>query len=773
MTLSGSLKQSTQYIGLLFLLLALPIATLTLSSESRAESATIESISFEGVRAADTTTLRKTLASREGAPYREDAIQEDIVRLFKLGLFQDIQVEKTAGTRGIKLIYHMTEKPTVAHVIFKSNKKIKTDKLEEVSKVRTYALFNEEQIVDTVEAIRKLYTDKGYYLADVRHELVPSDKEKNQWDLVFHIDENQEVRIQRISFVGNNVFADDELKKAIRTKEKGFLGFITRKNGKYAKENLEQDTLMLTAHYLVAGYLKVKVSPPQVYLSRDKSELYVTFTVQEGNLYHVSATDVAGDVLTTRAELLSQIKLKKGDVANRRFIEDDIRRLTEFYGNRGYAFANVYPAIMPDDETKTATVTYQIEKGQQVTIEKIIIKGNTITRDKVIRRELRIAENAIFNQSDLELSRRKIDQLGYFKEVNISTPRGSSDDKVNVVIEVKERQTGSFSIGGGFSTAEKFLVTASVQKDNFLGYGISSSLSLELSARRQQLYFSFVNPYFLDTRWILSANAYRRLYAFNDFKQSSYGGGFSLGHPFFTFWNAFMGYRMEKVNIVDIDPIVPDLFRNTLSSLTNSVYFTMNRDTRNNRLFPTQGSFFSNTVTYSGLGGGTNLFKEEFNARYYQPVVWKTVLRANGAFGYIDSLNNQPIPLFERFYLGGVNSLRGYDIKSIGPKIRSTTTLTGPDADFVYGGNKFLLFNVEYEIPLYDPAGIHAVVFFDAGNAYGEDETLSLNKLRLDYGAGIRWVSPFGPMRFEWGIPIDRKEGEDPWVFNFTIGSFF
>ncbi len=746
--------------------------SLFLALNAGAAPQVVKTITFDGVRTADPATLKQTISSREGGPYELENINADVRSLYQLGIFQDVRAEKIDDPDGVRLIYHVVEKPLVAKVEFRGNDKIKTSKLEEVSKVRLFSAFNEQQILDTESEIRKLYGEKGYYLAEVRHDLEPANTERNEWNLIFQLYEHEEVKIKRVAFAGNKVFSEKELRKIVRTKEKGMFSFIN-KSGRYSKETLEQDVIMLKQFYRTKGYLNIKVASPQVSLNQDKSELYVTYAISEGDQFTVSTVDVTGDILTSKPELFQFIKIKPKDIANERTVSEDLQRLTAFYGNRGYAFAVVSPQVIPTAEAKMASVTYQIQKGDRITIERIDVKGNTVTRDKVIRRELKIKENSIFNQEDLDTSRKKLEQLGYFEEVNFSLPRGSRDDTVIVNIEVKEKQTGSFSFGGGFSTAEKFVVTASVQKENFLGYGLSGNLSFELSARRQQLSFSFTDPYFLDTDWILSTSAFRRFYEFEDFKRASYGGSISFGRRFFDFFSFFLGYNVEDINLEDISSNVPARFDDTLGGLTSSASLTLNRDTRNNRMLPTKGTYVSNTLEYAGLGGDNRFFKSNSIVRAYYPVFKNMVLKGNANFGYVQSMNDEPVPLFERFFLGGVNSLRGYFPRSIGPQVRTTRNITASDQDFVFGGDKFVLFNVEFEVPIYDPAGIRAAIFFDTGNAFAEDERIDFLDFRSDVGAGLRWVSPFGPMRFEWGVPLNPKPGDDPLVFNFTVGTFF
>ncbi|HCU24793.1 MAG TPA: outer membrane protein assembly factor BamA, partial [Deltaproteobacteria bacterium] len=483
----------------------------------------------------------------------------------------------------------------------------------------------------------------------------------------------------------------------------------------------------------------------------------------------------SGDILTTKEELRKMLNTMPGNLYSQRIMEGDLQNLTAFYGNQGYAFANINPQTRLNDSSKTADINFAIDKARKVWIERINITGNTITRDKVIRRELKVVENSLYNEDLVRLSKRKLEQLGFFETVEISTPRGSSDDRLVLNINVKEKSTGTFSVGAGYSSAESFLFTASVSKNNFLGRGISGSLNAEVSGKRQQFSFQYSDPYFLDSNWIFQANGYRVTSDYEDFRRKSFGGEIDFGRRIFDFSSISIGYHIEDVKLDDFNILVPEFFRQNSDGLTSSLVFQIQRDTRNNPIITTKGNYENLTVEYAGngLGGDFDFLRINANARYFQPLWKNSVLKFNARICYIKSLSDEPVPLAERYFTGGINSLRGYEFRSVGPSVTIPDGITGPDEEFIYGGNKLMVFNLEYEFPLYEAAGFRGVVFLDAGNAFAEDEAMNPLKLRADFGAGIRWLSPFGPLRFEWGFPFKRQEGEKRSVFNFTIGSFF
>ena len=756
----------------LFIFLQFFLGFFSFLPSARAVANVITTVEFVGYDRVPLESLQSIIVARPGIYYSDSIVDRDLKALYKLGQFNDIQVEKVNRNDGVLIRYVLVETSFVKEVLFKGNKKLKDEDLQDEITIKTNRPLSEIAVNESLDMMRKAYAKKGYYLASIDYTLEKVD-ERNV-NLVFHIHENKGVVVRKIFFIGNTVFSDDELRSLIRTRKKTAFSFFTG-SGKYENAELNLDKTRLAFHYLNHGYFKVKITPPKVTISRDKKYIFVTFTVDEGLQYRIGSVDIEGDILTTKQELLKSLELKTGDIFKQEFLEKDISALTTRYGDQGYAFANIYPKTTADDATKTVDLIYSIEKGKPITIEKINIFGNTTTRDKVIRRELKVVENSRYSERDISESKRKLQQLGFFEEVNFATPRGSTDDTVILNVTVKERPTGSFNIGAGFSSVENFIFNASVQKQNFLGYGISSQIALELSKRRQFFDLSFEDPYFLDTKWIAGTSFYRNAFLYSDFRRTSLGGSTSLGRRFYDKWSASIAYLVESVDVSSFSSIVPQVFRLNSDGLTSSFSFTLSRDTRNDRIIPSKGTFNTASTEISGnkLGGDNDFFRVNYKSMYYQPLGKGIVFKAFGKIGYINSLNTSQVPLFERFFTGGPNSLRGYFPQSVGPSIRVPNSATGGDTDFVYGGDKLLLFVTELELPLARSAGISLVGFFDAGNAFAEDQNYSFSNLKKDYGFGFRWNSPMGPLRFEWGFPLDPKPGDDSVVFNFAIGDFF
>ncbi|MBI2501440.1 MAG: outer membrane protein assembly factor BamA [Deltaproteobacteria bacterium] len=732
----------------------------------------ITSIKVEGNQAVETRSVLSTIESRVGSSFSRAKVRQDIEALFQMGSFEDIRVEKKDGSNGVQLIFKVVEKTKITKIIFEGNKKIREEKLRELVDLKAYSSFDAAQLNTAVRKIREHYQEEGYHLAEILTEY-RKDPESEGRQLVFKIRENASIRVKRVHFIGNKAFSDVKLRKLLKSQEKGRWSWLTS-SGKYKEELIHRDIAFLTYHYQNHGYLKVRVTAPQVAISQDRKWLTLTFHIEEGHPYKIASVDIQGEILTTREEMMSGLKTKPGQLYSREKLEEDLQRFSLLYGDQGYAYAAINPAIVPNDEARTADITFVIDKGKQVFIEKINISGNSLTRDKVIRRELQIKENTLYSESGMRESQRRVEALGFFGEVNFATPRGSTDELIVVNVTVKEKPTGTFTIGAGFSSAENFIFNASIAKNNFFGFGISGQLASELSSRRQLFLLSVEDPYFLDSPWILGISGFRTVNVFEDFDRESFGGSLTFGRRVFDYSTFRFIYQLEDVDIGDLRTTVPARFTSNLSGLTSSATLSLQRDTRNNRIFPSKGMFQSLSSEFAGLGGDTRFVRVVENFRYYIPIGKYIVGKTNFSIGNMATLESSAtIPLFERFFMGGINSLRGYTLRSIGPSEPVTNTTTGAQTDFIFGGNKMLQMNLELELPLYPQAGFKAVTFFDTGQTFAEEEQFGINNLRSDYGFGFRWNSPLGPLRFEWGIPINRQPNEGSVVFNFAIGSFF
>jgi outer membrane protein insertion porin family len=746
----------------------------------------IAKIAFQGNRKVEDAAIRAVLLTKEGLVFSQPRLAGDVRAIWAMGYFDDVQVNLLQSSKGAILVYVVKEKPSVRKIVVGGNDEVDLDKINEVLDLKKDAILDVAQVKRSVEKIKDLYTEKGFYLAEVDYRV--RKVSATQVDIVFKIEEHSKVVIRSISFIGNQHVSSKELRGVMGTQEGGFFSWITS-SGTYQEDAFERDLLLITALYYDRGYINVKLSRPQVVLSPDKRYMYITIHVEEGKQFYIGKLDVKGDLLWPKHELMKDITVRPGELFNRSKLGKDIVALNDRYKDRGYAYVNITPLTSIDADKRIVDLTFEIQKGQVVIFERINISGNSKTRDKVIRRELKVAEGDTFSQTLLNLSRARVTKLGFFESVDVSTKRGSADDRIVVNIEVKERPTGTFQVGAGFSSVENFIAQAQVAQDNLFGRGQRLALQAQISGLRQYFSLSFWEPYFLDTRWHFGFDVYNRVFNYESFNRNATGGALSWGYPILDDVRLYLTYRAEFVEVTTgrgtlfgtgyTSPLpagvqLANLFKSGVSS---SLRFALQWDTRNNALFPTKGMFHSVWAEFApGWLGSQNLFNRYGAfARFYYPLWGPFVFKFNGEIGLITSSEPAGVPIMERFFVGGIMDVRGFRPRSLGPRI---PVLASPDPNqtiffFNKGGNKQLIFNAEIEFPIFEKVGIKGVVFSDAGMAFDEGENVSLSALRHSAGFGFRWFSPIGPLRFEWGLPLAPEPGEDSVVFEFTIGNFF
>lgn len=746
----------------------------------------IEKIVIKGNKKIETDAVRSKLVSREGKPYSAANVRQDLQELFNTGFFYDVIVDRSE-TRPYTLTYTVVEKPSIAEIVYKGNDEVSDDDLKETTGLKTYEFLNISKIREAVEKIEKMYEDKGYFLARVNYKVEPIEGQQGV-RVIFNIVENDKVKVKRISFIGNQQLPSAKLKAAMQTKEGSLFSFISG-GGSYKQETFDRDTQMLNYFYFNEGFVKAKIDRPQVYVTPDKKGIYISIRVEEGQRYNVGQIDFAGDLLFSRDELFQSTHIQEQKVFKYSVLQDDLSSLRAKYGDLGYAYTNVIPRIITHDEEKTVDITFEIDKGNKVYIGKINVLGNTKTRDKVVRRELRIKEGELYNETRKRESLENVKRLGYFEEVNFNTktPKGRLD-LMDIDIVVKERNTGTLQAGAGYSSYYGAIINAQLSQTNFLGRGQSLTGSVDLSNKQSLFRFSFTEPYFMDTNWQTGIDLYiqqRYLIQYTELKR---GVNLRLGHPLAPYFMAYVRYKLEHTHI-DLDPTYGDktIFpTETANGTTSSVTLTLEYDKRDDRFAPSKGLYASTSMEYAGIGGNIDYTKGTASVRYYKKIFWDLVWRNQLSYGFItpNGTSRTGVPFNELFLLGGANTLRGYNWYSIGARKFSQTVFnqamasgkTQYEADNLaqvpFGGTQELFYNLEFQFPLVTEAGIQGVVFYDVGEA---ENGIVFPLLRQDVGFGFRWFSPIGPLRFEWGFPIQRQVqfNEPPVYFEFAIGAPF
>lgn len=720
----------------------------------------IAKVLIEGNRAIEESAIRAQIKTREGDVYSPAVIRGDLKVLHQMGYFQNIRVEKRDWGRGKAVVFVVEEKPVVREIKFSGNKNIKTSDLLEVVDLKPRIVLNLNAVKENVNKIIKKYREEAYFLAEVQYEL----ETPRKGDVVIHfkIKENEKVRIKKIIFSGNTYYSDAILKQLLpETKEAGFFSWVT-KSGVYKEETLEKDTDAIAAFYLLKGFLQVKVAKPKVEVAKDG--ITITIPVEEGRQFKVGRLDLKGDLIAPKRELLKLVPIYPGEIFNREKVSKTISSLTDRYADQGYAFVDVSPQVIPHEDQPLVDLIFDIRQGSKVYFERINILGNTKTRDKVIRRELRTVEGELYSLTALKKSRDNLNYLGFFKEVDVSTKKGSADDKMELNVRVEEGPTGAVSVGMGYSSIDKLVALLSISQNNLFGRGQRLVLSGQVGGVSSYYTLGFTEPRLFDTQVLVGGEIYDTFRDYEDYSVKRRGGLTRFGFPLFADIRLYTQYLYEMVDTYNILDTASEIIKGEEgTSTTSSIYLGLRRDTRDNRFDPTKGSDNGISVTYAGrfLGGSNDFTKYQATSTWFLTPFWNLTFSTRGRIGFIEG---DPIPLYERFRLGGIYTVRGFKSYSIGPK--------APNGE-VIGGDKELLFNFEMLFPIAKEIKLKGLFFFDAGNAWDVGEAYRLNDLRTSVGFGFRWMSPLGPLRLEWGYNIEPREGEQRSSWEFTVGSVF
>ncbi len=736
----------------------------------------VTDLRFEGLIRIDVETARRRIKSASGRRLDPIEVTADLKSLFATGAFDDAAVRVEPFGDGVALTFALRERPAIEKVRVEGNKEISEEDVRKKIVVRPATILDLERVEQSADAIREHYVEQGFFLAEVswRQEA----KQDNLVDVVFVIREQAKVKVQRVEFLGNEALTADEIKKIMQTQEGSLLSFITGK-GTFQKEQFDEDLQRIQFFYNTKGYAEIRVDPPVVMLSRDRRFITISIAVHEGPQYTVGKVNVTGDLMKPADEMIKKLQLKPGKIFNAFDVQKDIQQLGDLYKDQGYAFTTVGNDTDLHPEIRVLDFTYMIQKGEKAHLGRIDIVGNEGTRDWTIRREMRIYEGDQYNETKLRDSEARIKRLGFFETVSVRPRPGARPDEVDVTVEVKERQTGAFSIGAGFSSVENFLFQAQVSKQNFLGRGQSLKLEATLSSLRRFFVFSFDEPYLFDTDWTFGFSAYNTDMSQYNFYQASKGLDFTFGRRIADYFSLAATYKLEGVDVragglkgvgdvpvANLDQV----------GITSSLALTAAFDNRDDRMFPTKGNVSSLSIEWSGSEIGSDFDYVRINAksRQYFPIGWGIVGKVAGSWGYIFSPRGQALPIFERFQVGGIFTVRGFERASLGPSIPvgSSRDPNAWPSPFKIGGTQQLVLNVEAEFPIFQQIGVRGVVFFDAGNAYDDGQWPNPLKMRPAAGFGIRWWSPIGPLRFEWGFPLMPQAGEPPVVFEFNIGTF-
>ncbi len=797
-----------------------PRAALPVLPQSEAELARglpILRIVVAGNRRITPEDIVTYLRERAGQEFSPEVLTQDVRELYGSGFFDDIEVDLERLEEGVVLRFVVRERPSVSAVTFEGNSELEKDDLTEGIELKPNTILSPPVVRRSIQKIRDLYAEKGYFLAEVESETIP--QKNNEVEVKFKIREQGQVSVKRVTFIGNESISTEELRSLMFIGNPGIFAFGS--GGPFRQDAFERDVAVISATYYDRGFLAVAINTPRVMLTPDRTGIEIAITIDEGPRYKIRQLRVYErgeggkeiEPIGGRRNLRMMVRAKSGDFFNRAALLEDLQAIRTLYRDHGYANVDANPQTQLDPNTNEVDVIVPIDRGPLVRFERIEMRGNGKTRDKVIRRELEVAEGELFHETNLERSKRRVNALGYFERVDVSMEQGSAPDKMNVYIEVAERPTGTFQVGAGFSSVENFIATAQIQQANLFGNGQSLSLQGQFSSLRRLVNIHFFEPYFLDSQFNASIDLYNQQRYYRDFAQASIGGGLTFGYPLISpELNASIAYtgEMDEVSTDSQPPLlgtsssVSVFQRLPLANLfndgfTSSIRPGLTYDTRDNRLFPTSGIYLAASTEFAGkyLGSENEFIRHKLTGRFYYPLFWGFVAKLNTEFGHVTSPSREGVPIFARFFLGGIYDLRGFEFRSVGPRLPLTSS-TDPNSPPIpnganIGGNLQYFQNLEIEFPIVESVGLKGVIFTDAGNAWNLEQNYckaangiefaetspcfdglkDLLHMRTSYGFGFRWFSPLGPLRFEWGYPFKTLPYEDSYQFEFTIGNFF
>jgi len=709
--------------------------------------------------------IKGVIKAAAGKVYSSERIPEDIKAIHAMGYFEDIRVEIENAPDGKIIVFTVKEKQTLRQIIVEGNRIVEDHEVMESVEISVGSILNDPAIEADIDAIRELYKERNYHNVEITHS-VRSLKD-NQADLIFVIKEGAKVFVEAILFEGNDGYTDDELKEVIKTTEKGHFSWMTS-SGDLKLEDLEQDIIRLRDHYHNSGYISAKIGRPKVVYGHDS--ISIAIGIEEGTRFRVGRVDIVGDLLKTRGQMMAMVNVAEEEYFNRETMRNDVIALTDLYTDEGYAYAEIIPKTDEVPENRVVDITYRINRGKQVYLEEINITGNTKTHDKVIRRELTVEERGLLSGKELKRSIRNLHRLSFFQpNIGFDTSEGSADDTVILDIAVKEQSTRAFNFGGVYSDNEGSFIEGYYEERNFLGRGSDLRVGISAGAVAENYYLRYIEPWVFGVPLYGVVEVYQQDIDYITYDLRYAGGLLGFSYPVADSTRLYLSYRYEVSEIASLGYFTPSsVYALESSSVASSIVTALRYDSRDRQFDPTEGGILGITYEYAGLGGDVGFAKTELEAGYYVPIYERLVGHLHGEGGYISEVDGKVVPDYERFYLGGVNSMRGFDYLSIGVE-RIT-----PFGKTIVGGDKYMMFNLELLFSMVEKTGLHLVLFYDGGNVYDDNESVDLGNLRHSAGFGIRWYSPMGLIRIEKGYILDPKPGDDTdGGFIFTIGSGF
>lgn len=725
--------------------------------------AIITKISITGNSKIDSGAISHKINIKDGSPYNKKTIRNALKAVYKMGYFDDVKIRSVNSDSGKEIIFAVTEKDIVSQIIIEGEDKLEADKILEVVDINTNSIISDKNVKGSETNIKELYKEEGYHNTKVTSKL--THLKDGKVNVTFSIKEGSKVYIKDVTIQGNHAFSTKKLTKIIQTSEKGWLSWFTD-SGVLNRDIIEQDAARLSSFYQDNGYIEVKIGKPEI--SKKGDWFYVLFNIDEGERYRVGTVDINGELIAEKAAILDKINIKGEKYFSRRTLREDILHITDFYAEKGFAFAEAQPTTNKDIANRRVNIVINIAKKDLIHINRIVVRGNTRTRDKIIRREMQVKETGIFNATALKTSQKRLERLGFFEDVKIDPEPTMENDKMDVIVNIKEKSTGNFSIGAGYSSVDSFMFMSEISQSNFLGKGQKISLQANLSAISKQYNLSFTEPHLADSKLMAGFDIYNWIREYDDFDKDSHGAGLRFGYPLKWHWKMYGGYSYDNTTLSNIINNPSSEIQDSLDiNITSSVKLGFTRDTRDKRTAATTGTIYSFNTKYAGgpLGGDADFTKFDATISYYHPLPFDMVYHNKVAAGWSFANSSSILPVFEKYYLGGINTIRGFKNTEISPR--------DPITQEKIGGAKMWYTNFEIIFPLVEDLGLKGLVFLDFGNVYEESSSWDFADLKKVAGLGFRWLSPMGPLRLEWGYNLDPTDIETKSNWDFSMGGSF
>ena len=733
----------------------------------------VKDIRVEGAQRTEAGTVFSYLPVKVGERMDDDKAAAAIKALYATGFYSDIRLEVENDV----LIVFLVERPAISQIDINGAKEFTKDNLKDGLKTAgiSEAKIFDRSLLDRAEKeIKRQYTSRGFYSAKVSSTVTPI--ERNRISLTFTIDEGEVSRIVDINIIGASAFSESTLLKEFELTTGGWLSWFT-KDDQYSKQKLSGDLEKLKSYYLNRGYLEFNIESTQVSITPDKEKIYITVNIAEGPVYKITDIKFQGELKITEAEMRSLLLFSPGETFSRQKIVDSVKRISDRLGNDGYSFANINPVPDPDRVNKTASFTMFVDPGRRVHVRRINVQGNSRTRDEVVRRELRQLESAWYSNEKIARSKERLERTSFFEDITIETPSvPGTNDQVDLNVTVKERNTGSLQFGIGYSNAEKLTISASVSQANIFGSGNQLSFRINNSTISKAYEVSYLNPYWTVDGIARGFDLYQRdlnTASLNtgSYKSSSSGAGVRFGVPVTEYdgLNFGLGYERTKLGLDSFSPQRYIQYVNTFGTKSDTLRGSLgfSRDTRDSIYFPRNGYLIEAGAEMGLPGGDVKFYRFQSKAQYLRPIWGPIVLNVNAEFGYANGYGGKPLPFFKNFYAGGVDSVRGFEQSSLGPR--------DTNGEFV-GGNRRVIGNFEVLFPMPGVKGDKSVrlsAFVDVGNVFGTNEKMRLSDLRSSVGIGVSWFSPVGPLKFSLAKPIRQKPEDKVERFQFLLGRVF